>query len=226
MPSTISSPLQFFRSEDFTIASTIVHNCSNSLSVSVQWIVYNCTNTTCSSSPIDVHPAINTRSTEFFVPPKSLPIGLYRLIYIVTITDRPHLVSSIQTHLHIHRTGIILNLLPHGTPMMSRGTLQDIYFNPGHYSLDLDQDDFDSSVRHHVDLALYTDMMMCCRHGNTPITVGGLMCGTILDLKVFSCLLTMLISIHPHLRVSSIEQVRSRHFLSLSHTIYLFQIIK
>ena len=148
-PASLSTPLELLLSDDANIMSTIVHRCSDSLSVSVQWTVYNCTNTSCSSSPIDISTTINTRSTEFFAPPKSLPLGLYRLIYTVTLTQRSHLVSTIQTHVRIRRTGITLNLLPHGTSTMTRGTQQDIFFDPGHYSLDPDQDIFDPSVSSH-----------------------------------------------------------------------------
>ena len=216
----MSSPLQFFRSEDFTIASTIVHRCSDSLSVSVQWTVYNCADTTCSSLPIDLPTTINTRSTEFFAPPKSLPLGLYRLIYTVSLVQHPHLISTIQTHLRIRRTGITLNLLPYGTSTMSRGTQQEIFFNPGHYSLDPDQDTFDPSVCSQppiILLFLFSEMMTYCRCGDTPITVDGSACGTILDHnKVCSCHLKMLISTRPHHRVSSIEQVITQHLLSPS----------
>ena len=144
----LSSPLQFFRSEDFAISSTIFHRCNDSLTVNVQWTVYNCTNATmCSSSPIDVTAMINTRSTEFYAPPTSLPLGLYRLIYTVQLTQRPQLVSTIQTSVRILRTAITVNLLPSGTSTMTRGQQQDIFFNPGQYSVDPDENAFDPTVR-------------------------------------------------------------------------------
>ena len=43
--------------------------------------------------------------------------------------------------------------------MMTRGQQQDILFDPGHYSLDPDEDAFDPSVR--VSFLAYTDDMNC-----------------------------------------------------------------
>ena len=129
--------------------STVIHRCIDFLSINVEWTVYNCTNTTCSPYPIILTTKINTRSTEFFAPPKTLPLGFFRLQYTVQLTHHPHLISTIDTYLHIRRTGITVNLLPFGTSTMTRGTQQDIVFNPGQYSLDPDEDTFDSSVCSH-----------------------------------------------------------------------------
>ena len=60
------------------------------------------------------------------------------------------LTSSISAYVKITPSGITANLVPYGTSMITRGHEQDLTFNPGSYSTDLDGNVFNASVSVHV----------------------------------------------------------------------------
>ncbi|CAF3697880.1 unnamed protein product, partial [Adineta steineri] len=73
--STLSSPIQFHRSDDFNIISTIELNCNGSLSTFTQWKIKNCSSTC--SYQIQLDQTIKTTFTELYIPAKTLPYGIY-----------------------------------------------------------------------------------------------------------------------------------------------------
>jgi len=53
--------------------------------------------------------------------------------------------QSRSIYLLITPSGITANLVPLGTSMITNGIRQDLRFNPGEYSIDLDDDHFNAS---------------------------------------------------------------------------------
>ncbi|CAF1184610.1 unnamed protein product [Adineta ricciae] len=142
--STLSSPTQFRRSQDFTIISIIELNCNNSLLTSSQWTMKNCTSTCLQQISID--PTIPTTFNELYIPARTLPYGVYEVRLTVTMTQMPSLFSTEVTYIQITPSGITANLVQYGTSMITRGDQQDLQLDPGSYSVDPDQNSFNASA--------------------------------------------------------------------------------
>jgi hypothetical protein len=173
--STLSVPLQFRRSQDFYIVSIISVNCNSSLSMVTQWAIKNCSAFSCSHR-ISPDPTIITTLSELYVPGRSLPYGLYELELTVTMAQIPSLSSSLSVYVRINPSGISANLIQYGTSMITQGDQQDLQFNPGSYSLDPDDDDFNASVsvrEQHRPFYLFTSSP---RTGSTSIIVASTDC--------------------------------------------------
>ncbi|UJR21041.1 hypothetical protein I4U23_024141 [Adineta vaga] len=141
--STLSSPLQFRRSQDFNIVSIITLNCNTSLSMLTQWTIKNCT-FVCSYQ-IQLDSTIITTLSELYIPGRTLEYGLYELKLTVTIMNMPSLTSSSSVFVQINPSGITANLIPYSTSMVTRGTQQDLQLNPGSYSVDYDESQFNAT---------------------------------------------------------------------------------
>ena len=143
--SSLSSPLQYRRSQDFSISSTIEFHCSGSLSTAIQWIIKNCTSTTCSFE-LDFGDKVDRGSSELYVPSRTLPLGTYQLTLNVQLINQPSLRASAFVYTRITPSGITANPVQLGTSLITRGAEQDLVLDPGRYSVDPDQDSFDASV--------------------------------------------------------------------------------
>ncbi|CAF1019455.1 unnamed protein product [Adineta ricciae] len=142
--SSISSPIQFRRVQDFTIVSVIQLNCNDSLSISTQWTINNCSSSC--RNRISLDSSITTTGSELYIPGRSLQYGLYQINLTVTMAQIPSLTVISTTYVDITPSGITANLIPYGTSMITRGNLQDLKFDPGSYSVDPDDDSFDPSM--------------------------------------------------------------------------------
>jgi hypothetical protein len=143
--SSLVSPLQYRRSQDFTISSMIQLNCDISLSTTTKWTIKNCTSTICSFEIILSQKVITTFS-ELYIPSRTLPYGIYELTLTVIMTDVSSLKASSTAYVRITATGITANLVQLGTSMITRGDQQDLLLDPGSFSVDPDEDSFDASV--------------------------------------------------------------------------------
>ena len=144
--SIISFPLQFRRDEDFYISSTIELNCNKSFVMQTQWTIFNCSPWNC-SNPYRVDPnTVILTGSELYLPSLTLPIGLYALQLTVRTNVSSNLTISKSVHVRILRSGIVVNLVPSGISLISRGEAEDLQLNPGLYSLDLDEEQFNTSV--------------------------------------------------------------------------------
>ncbi|CAF4213124.1 unnamed protein product, partial [Adineta steineri] len=141
--STLSSPIQFHRSDDFNIISTIELNCNGSLSTITQWKIKNCSSTC--SYQIQLDQTIKTTFTELYIPAKTLPYGIYELQLTVTMTNLTNFTTSSSVYVQITSSGITVNLVQLGTSMITIGYDQDLNFNPGAFSVDLDGYTFNES---------------------------------------------------------------------------------
>lgn len=145
--STITNRLEFRRSQDFSIVSLIELNCNDSLSIESQWILNNCSTTTTNcSNEIQFDSSIERKSTELFIPARKLSFGIYKMELIVKMIKYPTLKSSSSVYIEITPSGITANLIQLGTSMITSGYQQDLQLNPGKYSIDLDENVFQSDV--------------------------------------------------------------------------------
>lgn len=137
--STLSNPKQFFRSEGFTITSAINLGCNNPSTYQFQWTVRTCT-TSC-SNPVEFGDNFVTTSTELYIPSRMLAYGIYQIELQVTVIN-----ASESVYIQINPSPIVPNLLQFGTAMITIGHEQDLTFNPGLFSIDPDEDTFNSNV--------------------------------------------------------------------------------
>ncbi|CAF0777082.1 unnamed protein product [Adineta steineri] len=142
--SSLASPLQFRRSQDFSISSIIGFNCNGSLARETQWTVKNCTSSSCLSQ-IQLNEKVITTLSEFYAPAKTFAYGIYELTLTVTMTKSPSLKSSSSAYVRITPTGITPNLVELGTSMVTRGHQQNLLLDPGTFSVDPDEDSFNAS---------------------------------------------------------------------------------
>ncbi|CAF1334178.1 unnamed protein product [Adineta ricciae] len=133
--STLSSPIQFQRSQDFFISSYIQLMCNISLATIMKWTINNCIQTNCSSQ-IQIAPSINTTFNELYIPARTLPYGTYEFILNVTIAASSALTSSASAFVAIVSSNIAANLVQFGTSMITSGHQQNLTLDPGSYSVD------------------------------------------------------------------------------------------
>jgi hypothetical protein len=146
--SSLSSPIQFRRNQDFYISSTIQLNCNNSLSTINQWTIFNCTSGTCLSQ-IQIDQTVSITCSELYIPARTLPYGIYQLKLTVTMSVSSNLISSSSAFVKITPSGITANLVQYGTSMITSGHQQDLTLDPGTYSVDPDGYTFNATVSHY-----------------------------------------------------------------------------
>jgi len=141
--SSLLSPIQFRRSQDFYILSMIKLNCNNSLRTTSKWIIINCTINCSKEISRD---EIKTNYRELYIPSNILPYGIYQLILTVTMTLHPTLTTKKSVFIQISPSGITANLVPLGTSMITTGYQQNLLLDPGNYSIDPDGYPFNATV--------------------------------------------------------------------------------
>jgi hypothetical protein len=144
--SSLTSPIQFRRIQDFYISSNIEFHCNNSFYLITEWTIKNCTNSICSYE-IQFDPTIiQTKVSELYIPSRTLAYGIYELKLTVTMISSSNLISSSSAFVRITPSGITANLVELGTSMITRGNQQELKLDPGTYSVDLDGYIFDANV--------------------------------------------------------------------------------
>ena len=147
IPSTSSllSPMQFRRNQDFYISSYIELKCNTSLSITTQWTIYNCTSLNCFSQ-IPIDQTVERTFSELYIPARTLPYGVYELKLTISMKNSLNMFSSSSAYVKITPSGITANLVQYGTSMITRGYEQDLILDPGTYSVDLDESIFNATV--------------------------------------------------------------------------------
>lgn len=146
--SSFSSPLQFRRSQDFSISSDLQFLCNQTYPVTIQWIIRNCTSNC--SWEIQLDSSVITTYAELYIPGRTLPYGLYQFKLIIQSAYASNLSISSSAYAKIDPSGITANLVPLGTSMITRGSTQDLQLDPGSYSVDPDENTFDTKVSHSI----------------------------------------------------------------------------
>ena len=151
--SNFSFPLQFRRSQDFSISSDIEFLCNHTYPVTLKWIIRNCSSTC--SYQINLNNSVMTTSAELDIPGRTLPYGLYQFQLIVKSVYSPNLTTSSSAYAKINPSGITAKLVPLGTSMITRGNQQDLLLDPGSYSVDPDESSFDATVNSFINLRIH-----------------------------------------------------------------------
>ena len=89
------------------------------------------------------NPTLITTSSELYVPARTLPYGVYQLELTVNMGS---LSLSSSVYAQVNPSGITANLIEYGASMITRGSQQDLQFDPGSYSADPDAETFNASV--------------------------------------------------------------------------------
>ena len=147
--SSLQQSLEFRRNKGFSITSNIQLNCNTSFGTTTQWTIRICTSNC--SSQIQIDSTIDTTFTEIYIPAKSLSYGIYQFILTVTMVSAPNVSSSSYTYVKILPTNIIVNVVMYGASMITRGFTQDLVLDPGQFSVDPDDDTFNTSVSALID---------------------------------------------------------------------------
>lgn len=134
------NPLRFRRNQDFSIVSLIELKCNDSIETTKQWKIRNYSN------EVRIDSSISLSQSELYIPSRVLPFGIYQFELIVTMTKYSTLQSSSFVYIEITSSGIIANLVPLGTSMITTGQKQDLRLDPGQYSVDYDANTFNRSV--------------------------------------------------------------------------------
>ncbi len=142
--STLSSPIQFRRGQDFYIVSIIALHCNDSLAIKTQWIINNCTSNC--SYQIQLDPTVLTTFSELYIPARTLAYGIYKLDLTVTMIKYPLLKTTVSVYVQITPSEITANLVQLGTSMITSGFETDLTLDPGSYSVDPDQNVFNATV--------------------------------------------------------------------------------
>lgn len=98
-----------------------------------------------------------TKSSELYVPARTLSHGMYELKLTVTMNASSSLSSSALAYVQIKSSRVTANLVQLGTSMITSGRQQNLTFNPGSFSVDPDENVFNGSVsiRHQRMLFFY-----------------------------------------------------------------------
>ena len=142
---TLSNSRKHRRSEDFYIESIIEIKCNDSISLKKQWIIKNCTSTCLHSIILDS--TVETSFSELHIPARTLPFGIYEFQLTVTLNKNPSLKTTSSIYIEIIPSNLITaNLVQFGISMITIGYEQDLKLDPGTYSINSDENTFDSSV--------------------------------------------------------------------------------
>ena len=136
--------MQFRRNQDIFLSTYIELKCKNSLTTSMNWAIKNCTSTCVFQ--IELDRSVVTTTSELFIPARTLPLGIYELVFTITMMVTPKLISSVSAYIKISPSGMVANLVPFGTSMITRGYQQNLTLDAGTFSINLDGNLLNASV--------------------------------------------------------------------------------
>ena len=127
------------RGQPFSISSLLQLYCPKSLATRMQWTIMAC-RPSC-SYPIQLNSSSTTLS-ELFLPARSLDYGLHQMTLTVGMRVLPVLNSSVSTYFSVIPSPITVNLVRYGSSMITIGRSQNLTLDPGLFSIDPDQVNF------------------------------------------------------------------------------------
>ncbi|CAM4932617.1 unnamed protein product [Rotaria socialis] len=140
---SFGNPTKVRRNDELYISAYIEPFCMDSIEVVSQWTITNCT-TNCSSSISLNHPIITTFS-EIHIPAKKLEYGIYEVKLTVSSVNIHIVTASAVEYIEIIPTGIMANLVSNGTSMITHDPQQYLTLDPGRFSEDPDEKEFNST---------------------------------------------------------------------------------
>ncbi|CAM4846598.1 unnamed protein product, partial [Rotaria magnacalcarata] len=154
-------PTKVRRNGEFYISAYIELFCIKSIEAVSQWTIINCT-TSCSSAMSLNHPIITTFS-EIYIPAKKLEYGIYEVKLTVSSVNIPMVTASVVGNIEIIPTGLMANLISNGTSMITHDSQQNLTLDPGRFSEDPDENEFNSTKWNYT---------YYCRIHDLPVTAG------------------------------------------------------
>lgn len=136
-------PIEYKRSQEFSIASIIEFHCNTLVSITTNWTIKSCTLNNCSTT-IRLNKTISTTWSELYIPAKTLSYGTYEFSLIVTMNNLAR--SSASAYVAIISSSIQVNLIKLGPSMITHSRHQNLSLDPGTFSIDPDQDRFNATV--------------------------------------------------------------------------------
>lgn len=148
---TLRWPRVVARSAAFSVATVATLNCSKSLNNTKIWGIYLCnvTSEICTQTSVTkqlLAQLTSAKTSEIYIPARSLPIGTYLFNHTVSMTAVADFQASAYTYISIVASDIQVNLLANSTSMITNGVTQSLLFQPGVYSVDPDSYYFDPTV--------------------------------------------------------------------------------
>lgn len=95
----------------------------------------------------DISPNIGTTFSEIYLPARSLTYGLYQFKLKVTMLEVPSMTTTESILVKVNPSGITANLVKHGTSYVTSGEHRNLTLDPGYYSINPDESEFNASVR-------------------------------------------------------------------------------
>lgn len=142
--SSLHSPAQFRRNQDFYISSWIEIACNPSLSIKTNWTIFTC-NPTCSIEA-NLDRSLNMTHTELFIPARVLANGLYEITLTLMVINSSDLITPTSIFVRINPVGVVVNLVQFGILMITSETKRDLTLNPGQFSAHPDWNTFNGDV--------------------------------------------------------------------------------
>ena len=126
-------PWRFRRHEHLYITSNIELICNYSSSVTSKWTIYN------HSDGNRLNYSLNTSEKDLFIPSQTLSSGLYKFELTITVTNDPSVQSSVSVYIDISETTIHVQLIEMNTLILQHDYQEDLLFDPGQFSLDMNR---------------------------------------------------------------------------------------
>lgn len=139
------SPIRFRRNQEIYLSRDVQFYCSISGNTSTKWTIMTCTSPHCTNS-IALNSTFSLIHNDLYIQQYILLAGLYEVRSEVTFHGSLQFNSSSTAYIDIVSTGIIVNLFPLGTSIITRGDQQNVQLNPGLHTLDSDGIPFNTSV--------------------------------------------------------------------------------
>jgi hypothetical protein len=139
-------PMEFKRSEDWSLSSRLKLDCLKSLATIEQWRIDMCSTSLCSVQEQLNQSLASMTLGELYITGRTLNYGLYRMNLTVMMVAAPQLISSSMTYVKIISSPITVRLIEFGPAMITRGQQETLTLDPGTYSIDPDQANFSSNV--------------------------------------------------------------------------------
>jgi hypothetical protein len=125
----------------FSLIGTTIILCNITLSNQKKWLIYSVNEQTGQDLSQFVYNDQSTSTSTLIVQPNTLPYGIYRIVYTVR---KDCLYNEIDTFIKIQPSGLMLSTLSQRQGMygglieITRGSSQEIKFNPFLNTIDLD----------------------------------------------------------------------------------------
>ncbi|UJR19400.1 hypothetical protein I4U23_022530 [Adineta vaga] len=139
--------LKFRHNQYFYISSNIENQCKQSESILIEWKILSCSFSCIYETKFDKQ--IDFSNNDLYIPSGILTYGVYHLELTVTMINFPTIKSSSFIEIEIIPSNIVINFLSYETRTIEHNYEENLVFNPGEYSYDLDSIQFNRNEWHY-----------------------------------------------------------------------------